>query len=218
MNIKPLTRNVTRAYRAADLHMTRQGREWYARARRLAEELDPENPRRAAAIIAVLSPQLAWSKNVELARQVYSDAIRHSVRGIFATAKDLPCLQKNARKAVMIMHGADPETVVRGPKVTAFWHIIAEPTRDDAVVCDRHAVDVALGRVTDDDTRNAILGRKGGYDAVAETYVRAARILSAETGETITPSEVQAVTWTYWRRTHAHHMAKAYDRREQAAA
>lgn len=185
------TRNVTRAFRAATDDDRSAGREWYARAHALAVELDPADPRRGAAVIAVLSPMASWPRNVQLARDAYA-------------GRPIGCLGRNADKARRILSGEDPDSVVSGDKVRAFWQTIADPSATDVpVTIDRHALDIAAGRVLDDATRGAHLRRKGAYAAAGEAYRRAARILSRETGEEWTAPAVQAVTWTYWRRERA---------------
>lgn len=196
------TRNITKVFRLASAEQLAFGIEWYERARRLAVELEPADPRKAAAVIAVLSPRLAWSINVRLARQAYAMWAANPDSGhenVLALGKALPCLDRNGVKAFLILAGSDPDSVVGGPKVRAFWHTIADPTDPRAVVVDRHAFDVAAGRVTDDATRGATLGRRGGYDGLCDLYRRAAVILSRETGTVISPAMVQAVTWTVWR-------------------
>jgi len=192
----PHTRHVTATFRAASATDREHGREWYDRAHRLARELaastEPADMddavRRAAAVIAVLSPVTSWPQNVAMARAAYYG---WPVKG----------LGRNIAKAKAIMSGADPDTVVSGRKVRAFWATIVDPSLSDAVVVDRHAIDIALGTVTDDATRSRIVGRKGGYEAIAAAYHRAARILTRELGEPISPAQVQAITWVYWRRT-----------------
>jgi hypothetical protein len=78
------------------------------------------------------------------------------------------------------------------------------PADPRAVVVDRHAIDIAVGRVLTDTDRGKLLGRKGAYDAIAELYRRAAKsITRRNAGEAWTPAEVQAATWTYWRRERA---------------
>jgi hypothetical protein len=185
----PATRNVTRAFRDASDHDRRAGKAWYGEARALAATLDPADPARAAAVIAVLSPRVAWSFNVTLAHDAYA-------------GRPLRCMTRHADKARAILAGADPDMIVTGPKVRAFWRTIADPADASTVVVDRHAIDVALGMVTDDDTRGRVVRGKG-YDRVAHCYRQAARILSRESGEAWTPSEVQAATWLYWRRRKA---------------
>ena len=208
--LKPHTRNVTKLFRQASPEDLAAGRDWYEQAHQLAVELAAEfdgfaeewTVERAAAVIAVLSPRLSWPKNVEVARTAY--AMYHNgwlTRDGFV--KRVPVLNANADKAWRLLNGEPPDSVVSGPKVRAFWHTIAHPHDPRAVVVDRHAIDVALGRVTDDRTRGLVLGKKGAYDAVAACYANAARILSLELRETWTPAAVQAVTWTTWRRTRA---------------
>jgi hypothetical protein len=192
----PSTRNVTRVYRAATAQDRADGIEWYARARRIAAELDPENVTRAAAVIALVSPLTPWERNVWLAREAY----RLHAAGADVGAL-LPTLKGNARKVARVLNGEDPAGVVSGLKVTAFWLTIADPTNSHAVVVDRHAYDVAVGRVTNDETRSAGIGTAKRYAALADCYARAARILSRETGTVVLPSTVQAVTWVAWRRT-----------------
>lgn len=207
------TRNVTRLFRQASPQDLADGREWYARARRLAEELanglPTDHPHhgdvdRAAAVIAVLSPRLSWPQNVITARLAYSVAAGDWGWLAYTIRDALPVLKSNAAKAGRLLASNDPtDEIVRGPKVRAFWFTISNPSDPRAVVVDRHAVDVAVGQVTDDATRGRILSRQGSYDQVAGCYIRAAKILSRELDELITPAEVQAVTWTTWRRTRA---------------
>jgi hypothetical protein len=221
---------VLKVFRSSTLEERTAGRDWYHRARRLAEDLvlefgargvQPgvawnwdEAVTRAAAVIAVLSPRLNWNKNVELARQVYTDAF--TMRTIYAERPDdyrgerqrltnmFPGLKGNGDKAYRILiDGEDPEDVVSGPKVTAFWRTIVDPSDPRAVVVDRHALDVAKGHVLDDRQRGIILGRKGAYEQLSALYRRAAKQLTKETGAEWTPAEVQAVTWVVWRRNHA---------------
>lgn len=208
MSATPLVRNVTRVFREATPEQRAAGREWYGRATRLAVELAQSLPtdhphygdvERAAAVIAVLSPRTAWRDNVAMARQAYAIA----ADGGWLTYEwdTLPTLNDIRRKvgALLRTHTiSDPADVVSGPKVTAFWRTIANPLDPHAVVIDRHAYDVSVGRVTDDDERTRNLAGKR-YDAVCDVYRRAARILSKESGLTISPAIVQATTWTVWR-------------------
>jgi hypothetical protein len=188
------TRNITRVFRAATTADRAAGRGWYASAHGIAAALDPDDPVRAAAVIAVLSPLLSWPRNVVEASNVYA-------------GRAVRTLGPNADKARRILAGADPEHIVSGPKVRAFWVTIADPAEPSAVVIDRHAIDIAAGRVLGDRIRGSHLRRAGAYDEVADKYRRAARRLSEQLGVCITPAEVQATTWIYWRREHAvaHH-------------
>lgn len=180
-------RNITATYRQATESERVEGRAWYATARAVAESLDPSDPERAAAVLAVLSPRLHWDRNVEAAVDVYA-------------GRKPRVLGANAEKARRILSGEPADNVVSGPKVRAFWHAITNPSDPRAIVIDRHALDVAAGEVLDDERRGKALGKVGAYDNVCKLYVAAARILSKEFGTELTPVEVQATTWVTWRR------------------
>lgn len=180
--------NIIAVYLESTAAQRADGLTWYRDAHGIAARLDPSDPSRAAAVLAVLSPQTDWKINVDRAIDAYAGRI---VRGLPASAQ----------KAHRIMLGEDPDSVAGGDKVRAFWALIADPDNDTAVCVDRHAFDVAAGRVTDDATRGAGLGRKGGYAAVADLYREAAKIISADLGQPVTPAQVQAVTWVVWRET-----------------
>jgi hypothetical protein len=214
------TRNITRTFWAATQEDRTEARAWYERARGLAVTIaaeyhaveyfedgevcyTPEGFTEAAAVIAVLSPRLAWRKNVQVAWQAYDLVYGNRVTED-EFVSNLPVLNANARKVWRLIHDReDPYDVVSGPKVTAFWHTIRDPYDPRTVVIDRHALDVAIGRVLDDKARGAILGRKGAYATLSDLYRRAAKSISKQTVYTWTPAQVQAVTWTYWRRERA---------------
>lgn len=177
-----LTRNILAVLDEATPEEVEAGRTWYAEAHALAVELDPSNVRRAAGIIAVLSPQVSWTRNAIMAREVY---VTGTTRG----------LGDNVRKAEAILAGADPDDVVSGQKVSAFYANIADPESSPAVTVDRHAYDVARGRRGTDAARDE-LSLPRIYGAFVAAYERAAHASG------LTPLQVQAATWVAWRRIH----------------
>ena len=204
--MKPRVQNITAAFRAASTSERAEGINWYGRALNLATELDPADPARGAAVIAVLSPMLSWPRNMLLARQAYAMSAGYvGVGNPFASpemqALNLGCLKKNATKAFRILAGIPAETVVSGEKVTSFYSNILGVAEN--VTVDRHAIDIACGKPLSDAERSKVIGGKAGYDNVAAMYRRAAEILSSEMKFYITPAQVQAVTWVYWRRNKA---------------
>lgn len=183
---KPSPAKIMRVFGQATPAELMRGMTWYDTAHNLAVTLDPANPRQAAGVIAVVSPMMDWARNMEVAINAYQ------------TGEMTGCLYSNAMKANRIMAGEPADEVIGGRKVTAFFGVIADPT-SDAVVIDRHAFDIAVGRVTNDKSRGA-LSRKGVYDAFAAAYSTAARKLSVELGMPVSASQVQAVSWVVWRR------------------
>lgn len=183
----PVAENILAVYRQATVAELAEGLDWYSDAHKLACTLSPEDPREAAGVIAALSPMMPWDRNQALAVRAYAD--NRTASG---------ALGGSVAKANRILNGESPEKVLGGKKVRAFYGIIADPS-SDAVCVDRHAFDIAVGQVTNNESRQA-LSRKGIYEAFADAYVSASKTLSEETGMDISASQVQAVTWTVWRR------------------
>ncbi len=179
-------RRVLRVYRDASDGQLAAGLCWYDDAHAAAARLDPANPRRAAGVIAALSPRMPWPRNLTLSARTYSE-------GRASGTLTRSCLAADA-----ILAGADPLDVLQGPKVRAFFTLIAEPDHADAVCVDRHAIDVAVGLRLNDVERSAWypLARRGLYERFAACYRRAAYTVG------VRPAQIQAVTWLAWRAAH----------------
>lgn len=183
-----LTRNITSVYRAASLDQIADGIEWYDRAHRLAVELAATHDNdvsRAAGVIAALSPVTNWERNVEMARIVYATGGIIGGPGGMTTSA-------NADRANLVYSGADWREVFgqNALKIRNFAQVIADPQDPFAVCVDRHASDVAFNVVSGKEAK-ALTPK--GYTELADAYRRAARIL------TVSPAQVQAVTWVRWR-------------------
>ncbi len=178
--------NVVRTYEAATAEQLADGLVWYDNAHGAAASLDPECPRRAAGVIAALSPRMPWARNLELAARAYADGV--------ATG----ALSRSCRQANDILAGGDPLDVLAGTKVRAFFTLIDRPDDPDTVVIDRHAIDVAVGQRLQEPLRVAWYPtqRVGVYERFARCYRRAAGVLG------VRPGQVQAVTWVTWRAQH----------------
>lgn len=184
---KPNSARILEVFALATVAELDEGLNWYADANALARTLDADNPERAAGVIAALSPMMNWERNIMLAVRAYDDGQASGA------------LYKNVDKANKILAGEDPRTILGGNKVRNFFEAIADPESTTAVCIDRHAFDIAVGRVTNDQSR-ATLSRVGTYTAFQDAYRRAAAHLTRTTGVHHTPAAVQAVTWTVWRR------------------
>lgn len=178
----PTVANILRVYREATPEQLADGIDWYTKAHSLALALDPQNVERAAGVIAALSPRMDWERNEMLAIRAYADGVASGAMTV------------NTNKADRIMAGEDVATVLNGPKTVAFAATIADPTDAHAVVVDRHAMSVAINRVTSDDDAS-LLSLKGVYELYADAYRNAARKIG------VSPSVVQAVAWVVWRET-----------------
>jgi hypothetical protein len=188
----PHTRNVTKVARVALMREPALGSSsWYATAFRLCHEMATQYGlpvHTVVAVVAALSPRLGWGPNVRLAERMLASG------GTLATGALGNSLR--AARDVYAMDG-DPLERLTSRKVGNFYRAILS-SGADGIVIDRHAYDIAVGHRHSDATRPSLTPLQ--YDRVAECYRRAARILSDETGRPLSPSDVQAVCWTEWRR------------------
>lgn len=182
---QPSVEHILATWTQASEEHIHAGFRWYQAAHDLAVDLDPVNPRRAAGVIAALSPQTNWDRNAALARLAYAQGVAFGTLG------------SSVRAANRILAGEDPADVLRGPKVIAFFTLINDPSNTSAVVVDRHAIGVAVGARLSDRERNASyrLDRGGLYGRIADVYRAAADVLQ------VPPHAVQAVTWLVHRDT-----------------
>lgn len=168
------------------------GLEWYRTAHSIAQGLADDHGlelEQTAGIIAALSPRTAWTLNVRHARQMVETG-------------DSPGLGLGRRKAQRILAGESPSVVLAPPansptsgqKVRSFYVNILNPDDPVSVTVDQHAWCITKGRYS---TEKPPLDRVGEYERVAEVYRRAGAIME------LLPSQVQAITWTTWRRLHA---------------
>lgn len=174
--------NILDVYSRATDEEYAHGLIWYNRANAIAWGLDHLNYKRAAGVIAALSPLLSWNKNVEYAGLVYAGETR------------IPCLQKNAAKAILIKNGWNPLDYLSGPKVVSFYHNIVNPYSDDPrhVTIDKHAFDICIGDM-DNPYKNGKAVTAALYPVMRTAYVIAAN----EAG--VRPLQMQAITWEAWR-------------------
>jgi hypothetical protein len=193
------TERVVRLVREANDAELAYGLTWYADAHAWVASLAAEHGRPVddvAAIVAAISPQTSWPDNQRKTEQLLTTGETYGLR-------------LGVDRAKRVLAGEDPDAVLGGPKVRAFWRTLADPAGANDVVVDRHAADAVLGYVSDDVTRKRLLERKGGYDAVADVYRSAARLLA------LRPHVVQGVVWAVWRnrygRFHYQHHGSSHD-------
>lgn len=189
-----LTENILSVYRDASFASWSEGMTWYAEANEFARSLDGPRFHRAAGIISALSPLSNWANNKRKAEQFYAQ------NGIvqWNGTKNGIGLSNNVKKAERIWSGDDALDVLTAHKTRNFFLTIVEPDRDDlTAVIDRHAFDIAQGRVTSDAERGS-LGRKAVYQTYASAYGEVAETVG------IPVQHLQAVTWCAWRDRLAH--------------
>lgn len=172
--------NILAAYRACSEDDIAHGMTWYESAMSVADSLTPWNSAIGAGIIAALSPMTSWPENIKKARMVVETGETYG-------------LKANVAKARRILNGESPLDVLKGRKVRAFYLNIIGESSAETVTIDRHAIDIALGKVCTDAERSPYFGVKGNR-AMVSAYLSVAETLG------ITGAQLQAIVWVYWRR------------------
>jgi hypothetical protein len=171
-----------------------EGLGWYDRAqqvaRRIAETNDEICFRAVAGVIAALSPNNRWERNVTDAEAL----IKVFTHGGDCDALKVSTFGKNKAKAIAILKGADPLDVLGGNKVRAFYQCILGY---DAVCVDGHAYSIWLGQRIPTSKTPSISDKL--YVKIAEDYRLATSLINTITGDSYLPYQIQAITWVAWR-------------------
>ena len=202
------TRNIVAVFDLAAQGEVIDGMDWYDRAGNVAGHLSNlynVGPAAAAGVIAALSPNNRWERNVVDAENI----IRAYVDGSSNDAMNVKVCTygKMKEKAIKILEidsersGAsdlDIAMILNGRKITAFFFCIMEA--DDHVCIDGHAYSIWFGdRLTMKEVPN--IGKKL-YASITSDYVAAAEFINERDGGNLQPFQVQAITWCAWRRLH----------------
>ena len=188
--------NILAVFFSASEVEIQEGKTWYDHANQVARSISiqhyfPRGMYTVAGVIAALSPNNRWDKNVRDAEaliKVYSageelDAVRVST------------YNKNKEKAIRILKGEDPLDVLGGNKVRAFYCCIAGI--DDNVCIDGHAFSVWSGERVVTAKTPKISDKL--YQSIVDDYCRATDVINQVTGSCYSPAQVQAITWVTWR-------------------
>jgi len=189
-------RNILKTYRIATVEDVANGVEWYDRAKRMAAWIAKETNIQEATVIgamAALSPNNRWERNCKDTLTMCSAWINGDGLDDFKVS----CYNKMKQKAWSILQDdlqddAAILTRLNGQKIRSFYSNIRGL---DEVTIDGHALNIARGRregLTSDKTN---MGKKQ-YRELQAAYVTAAKRIKVK------PSELQAITWTTWKRIH----------------
>jgi hypothetical protein len=182
---------------------TLAGLDWYKRAHKLGVRLihayDGLTLGQAVGVIAALSPNNKWTRNCIDAEAM----IKAWHAGADPMGVKVCTFNKNKAKAaaILALTAEDLETdtiapILHGRKVVAFYRsIMGDP---DAVCVDGHAYAVWIGERIPT-TQTPSIGVKL-YADIARAYQLVAKRSYELCGTTLTPTQVQAVTWVTYRR------------------
>jgi hypothetical protein len=173
------------------------GATWYERANDECHRLWQSHNislRDAAGVIAALSPNNAWDRNVADAHALC--AAYFAGDGASDARQVKVCtFNGNKEKAIQILDGADPMDVLGGLKVRAFFQCILGDER--AVCVDGHAFSIWSGERVATSATPSISAKL--YGAIAADYITATDLINSIHGTNYTPAQVQAITWVVHR-------------------
>jgi len=187
--------NITSVYRDADETQHAEGLLWYSDAQKAAYHIAVKYDVAVyivAAVIAALSPNNKWSRNVTNAATL----IAAFIRGDGIDSVKVSTYHAMKRKAWDIL-AARPnydgaKTMLKGQKITSFF---CDIMGEFNVTIDGHARNIAYGeRIGLRDDRTNIGVRE--YRALQAAYEEAARRVG------LMPYQLQAITWRVWRDRH----------------
>ena len=175
------------------------GRNWYGAAFAFAESLAAKHGlhvNTCAGVIAALSPNNKWSRNL-----IDSEALIDA----HLAGRELPkvcTFTFNKAKAIAILGAlADVATIsaiLSGQKVIAFFRSIVNL---GGVCVDGHAYAIWYGKRIPLPQVPAISAKL--FARIQLAYTKVSKKSFALIGQSLTPTELQAVTWTVYRDLHA---------------
>ena len=187
--------NIIAVYRDADETQHAEGLLWYSDAQKAAHNIAVKYDIAVyitVAVIAALSPNNKWSRNI-----VNADALIGAfIRGDGLLSVKVSTYNKMKQKAWDIL-AARPDydgakRMLKGQKITSFFMDIMGEFN---VTIDGHARNIAYGErigLTDDRTNIGVRE----YRALQAAYEAAAERLG------LMPYQLQAITWRVWRDRH----------------
>ena len=187
--------NICSVYNEADKTQHAEGLLWYSDAQKAAHDIAARHGVAvyiAVAVIAALSPNNKWSRNVTNADAL----IGAFIRGDGVDSVKVSTYHKMKAKAWDIL-AARPDydgakKMLKGQKITSFF---CDIMGEFNVTIDGHARNIAYGeRVGLTDDRTNIGVRE--YRALQAAYEEAARRVG------LMPYQLQAITWRVWRDRH----------------
>ena len=198
-----LVKNIIATRRKATLDDIESGIEWYATAQRncldIAESFSvPLNI--VVGVVSALSPNNKWSRNIANA----NDLIGAFINGDAIESVKVSTYNAMKQKAWGILEDmpTDNDTIIKmlnGQKIISFYKCIMDL---DACCIDGHARNIAYNErigLTDDRTNIGIRE----YRTLVDAYIQASKRCSiVDNGKRrkLKPYELQAITWTVWRK------------------
>lgn len=181
------TKTVNNILRVYDKAKDFQENDWYKQANLFALNVSKmfNVPLiKVCGVIASLSPLKSWDVNKMITIQFFEGKRGLHTGKMIAKAESITELE-NA-DVVQISE------ILRGNKIVSFFLNIYDPSNQDVVTIDRHALCIAVGEILSDTEQRGLT--KNQYDFFVQCY----KMASIKRG--VSPLMMQSVTWEQWRK------------------
>jgi len=190
------TRNILKVYDQATPEEIQAGIRWYDDARKACQRIADTyglSLDTVTGVVAALSPNNKWARNIKDAEtliQVYlagkpvEDAVVCTYKAMRKKAWDILTEELSDRPRLL--------AILNGQKIKTFAQCILG---EDTCVIDGHAYNIAHNKRVGLTDGSINIGVKM-YRELQYRYGRAAKLRNLQ------PYEMQAITWTTWRRIH----------------
>jgi hypothetical protein len=173
------------------------GATWYKRANDECHRLWQSHNvslRTAAGVVAALSPNNAWDRNIADANALCA-AYCTGDGADDARQVKVCTFNGNKEKAIRILEGEEPLSVLGGLKVRSFFLCILGGGK--AVCVDGHAFSIWAGERVATSATPSISTKL--YNEIAADYVTATDMINSILSTDYSPAQVQAITWVVHR-------------------
>ena len=193
-------REIVAKFTLATSQEVQLGCDWYRSALTIATRIAEKygtSPEVAAGVIAALSPNNRWERNI-----IDAEAIIKcwAAGGTDEDVLAVKCCTYTAmrQKALDILTRDIPIVeILNGAKIVEFFNCITNPALNDVCI-DGHAYSVWFGqRLTMKEVPN--IGKKLRQQ-IKTDYVDACAFINDELNESFTPADIQAITWVTHKR------------------
>ena len=194
--------NIKRIFEQATPDEIKEGIVWYAEAQAEAQKLAKKyqiDLHCVVGVIAALSPNNKWKRNVTDAATMISQYLN----GFGLDSFKVSTYNAMKLKAWRILEESytpkDTIEILNGQKIISFYRCIMG---DRAGVCiDGHARNIYYNERVGLTENRTNIGKKE-YQEISNAYASVAYMLSGRGKREYHAYEVQAITWTVWRRLH----------------
>ena len=193
-------REIVAKFTLATSQEVQLGVDWYPSALDIANRIAVKygvSAETAAGVIAALSPNNRWERNIVDAENIIKCWAAGGTRTDMLNVKVCTYGKMKAKAVDILTLDAPITTILKGKKIIEFFNCITNPLLNDVCI-DGHAYSVWFGqRLTMKQVPN--IG-KNLRATIKTDYRDATAFINAELDEDFTPADIQAITWVTHKR------------------